>query len=186
MLGLYSPNLQTIKVLRGVDKINESCIKLLFSGCRKIKCIFISKPYDKPPVVLPSGTMSFISMYCKELEILKLYNIEQIYTDSITCLSQLTNLRILDLDLVRTELLFPIDVFVSNSKLETVNLNGDLYHDTIMRGLGAHCHLLKHVSLTSWAWRVVTDEGIIAMVQGCPLLESIEMHTFIIIIIIGR
>ena len=69
------------------------------------------------------------------------------------------------------------DVLMRNNRLERVKLaTGILYHGTVMKGLGEHCHLLKHVSLSTYEWYDFTDEGIIAMVQGCPLLETIELN----------
>lgn len=44
-----------------------------------------------------------------------------------------------------------------------------------MRALGVHCPSLKHITLCAMAWKEVTDEGIVAMVQGCPLLVTIDI-----------
>lgn len=68
---------------------------------------------------------------------------------------------------------FLVDIFASNTKLETVSLGGDWPHNAIMRGLNAHCYSLKHVRLGTSACQEKTFECIIAMIQGCPLLESI-------------
>ena len=114
-------------------------------------------------------------MYCKELEVIQLNNWDRVESDDITCLSKLSNLRELDIELVYGWSTFPSQVFSCNNMLETVILGGDLSHDTIMRGLGEHCHSLKRVWLGAWAWREVTDEGIVAMAQGCPLLERIDI-----------
>ena len=175
ILGSYSPNLHTLKILNGGDELTVESIVSICSGCPHLKYIQISEHPEMKHIEPPYETLSIISTYCKELEVLKLNNWDRVESDDITCLSQLTNLLELDIELVYGWCTFPTQLLASNSRLENVVLGGDLSHDTIMRRLGAHCHLLKRVWLGAWAWREVTDGGIIAMVQGCPLLERIDI-----------
>ena len=182
MLGSHSPNLQSLRILGGADYLTRESIETICSGCRKLKFIEISAPLDGNVVHLSGKVLESITKYCKDLEVLELNNFEHI--ESIECLSELTNLLVLDLHLVYywqgpfSWPIFPTEVFASNTKLETVSLGGDLSHDDILQALGAHCHSLKHVHLGAYQWRVITDEGIIIMVKGCPLLESINISAW--------
>lgn len=172
-LGLYSPNLQSLRIYTYSRGITEKSIENICAGCRMLKCIQICSPGSEFFTRPISRSLFVISNCCKELEVLKLYNWNHI--DSIACLSELTNLRELGLDMVRSWSSTTNAIFASNTKLETVRICGDLSHDLIMRALGAHCHSLKHVRLGSPAWEEITDEDITAMVQGCPLLETINI-----------
>ena len=176
VLSLYSPDLHTLKILNGTSRITEKSIENIFAGCRKLKYIQISEPHNSTFVNPFDGALASISKYCKELEVLKLNNWAHI--DSIACLSELTNLRELDLEMVTGWPNSPDEIFASNSLLEKVCLSGNLSHDIILRGLGAHCRTLKHVEITAWLPRVLTNDGIRVLVQGCPLLETIHISTF--------
>ena len=175
ILGSYSPNLHTLKILNGAEDLTVESIVSLCSGCTHLKFIQISEHPEMKHIEPPYETLSIISRYCKELQVIKLNNWDRVESDDIACLSQLANLLELDIELVYGWCTFSNQVFSSNSKLDTVILGGDLSHDTLMRGLGAHCHSLKRVWLGAWAWREITDGGIIAMVQGCQLLERIDI-----------
>ena len=63
-----------------------------------MKLIQISAPLEGKVVHLSGKVLESITKYCKELEVLELNNFEHIV--SIECLSELTNLLVLDLLLV--------------------------------------------------------------------------------------
>ena len=174
MLDLYSPNLHTLKILEGAYDLEAKYFESILSGCRKLSHIQISKDLIDPP----TETFVLIAKYCKELQVLKLTKCDTIKSNSIFPLSKLISLEVLEIDL-----LFswsnPLDaVFASNSKLTTVSFGGEFSHDPIMRALSVHCPLLKHIRLGAWAFQVLTDESIIAMVKGCPLLETIDISSW--------
>ena len=174
-LSLYSPNLQKLKILSRSNEIFLESIEALCSGCPKLKYIQIFEDIDRDDSISLYGSiLEPICKHCKELEVLKLNWLCDVYPDHIARLSQLTHLAMLVIDFFEWPC-SPDEVFASNTMLETVVLCGGLSHDTVMKGLGAHCHSLKRVSLSSQA-QMITDEGIIAMVQGCPQLEKIDIR----------
>ena len=178
LLSLYCPNLHTLRILYGARMITDKCIDTICASCCKLKYIQISAPPGSDFIASFDGALTSISKYCKELEVLKLNHWDDIRYNTIPRLSELTNLVELDLDMVSGWSTSFSTVFASNTKLETVKLGGHFPHDTILRALGTHCPSLKHVDLGVWAWLEISDVEIIAMVKGCPLLESIELSSW--------
>ena len=135
MLGLYSPNLHTLKIVNGADELTVEEVETVCSGCRHLKIFQISEHPDMNHIAPPHEPLSIISKFCKELEIIRLSNWDRVESDSLACLSELTNLIELELDLVYGWDSFPSSVFSCNTKLESITLAGDLSHDDIMTAL---------------------------------------------------
>ena len=173
MLNSCCPNLQQLEILHGIDKLSNKSFKLICSECYQLTHIHIAEKIENS-AFLPSRILSYISKYCKQLQVLKLEKLHGIDPPLIACLSNLTQLQMLNIDFLGSDgSAFPIEIFASNSELITFCLNGHFQHDPIMRGLGEHCHSLKYVILSVFFLEILTDDGIIAMVRGCPLLKTI-------------
>lgn len=179
ILGLYSPNLYSVEIiLSDTLGIIDADVESMCAGCRHLTRIMIAKDSDEHPLHQSGEALASITKYCKELEDLTLSSWEHINSNAIACLSTLTNIYRLSIRSLNCALSFPVEVFSSNMKLESLYLHGEFSHDTIMRALGIHCHSLKSVELSSLALREITDNGFIAMVQGCPLLETIYIDAW--------
>ena len=122
MLGLYSPNLQTLRILGDADYLTRESIESICSGCRKLKFIEISEHPEGDRIYPTSAALSIISKYCKDLEVLQLNRWDRVESDDIGCLSELTNLLCLDIEYVYYWFTFPSAAFASNTKLENVSL----------------------------------------------------------------
>ena len=179
MLGMYSISLQYLKIIADTDSITDTCIHAICALCWSLKHIEIIAPEDEFCTTLSHTSLSSITYYCHELEVLILRKWVEYdgHPDKYDFLPDLSTLRMIDIDMCGYGPCVSNEALESNNRLETVKLaTGTLFHDPIMRGLGEHCHLLKHVTLSSCEWYEFTDEGIVAMVQGCPLLETIEFN----------
>ena len=181
MLSTYSPKLRSFKTF-SVFRLNDyKKIENFFSKCTQLKCIHIS---DHPArdcvrlddrIILPQ-----IVKYCPQLEVLKLIDWANIEEGSISALATLSYLRELNIDCFDVMSSDSLVRLVSNNKrLESLSFQGMCWsHNDVMVAIGASCPLLKHVSLSTCYWREFGDEGVIAMVRGCPLLETIELACF--------
>ena len=181
MLSTYSPKLRSFKILYDVDRMDDNNkIENFLSKCTQLTSLHISSPQSIDTVHLGSDTIQLIAKYtCTHLEVLKLINWDDFENDAILALSKLNNLCELALGNVGLFLSDGLARLVSNNKrLESLTLEGMCWsHDDVMRALGASCPLLKHVTLWSGYWRKFTNVGVLSMVQGCPLLESIKLSS---------
>ena len=177
IVSLYSRTLRRLDILHGIDEISERSFESICSACNELTHIYISEHTDKIFVCLPTEILPIISIYCKALQVLQLSNMNELYCSSFACLAELTELQVLNIDFMGSDdSSFPSAVFASNTKLRVFSINGFFSHNPIMRGLGEHCHSLKYVTLSACVLEALTDDGIIAMVKGCPLLESIYIN----------
>ena len=183
-LSWYSPNLRYFKIIGGTYELSDDSIDALCAGCIHLKYIEITEDSSQGGFCrLTGASVSSIFEQRKELEVLVLGNWGNLDLSTLDC-SALSTLRVLDIDYPRNTSPDRLhDIFASNSRLETVKLTSDLDgpnlpHDAVMTALGAHCHLLKHVTLYTCYWDKITDAGIVAMIQGCPSLETIDIASW--------
>ena len=175
--NILSSSLQILKISGDTSHITDECIQTICIKCQSLKHIEITSPELEYCLILTHLSLYYITYYCQKLEVLIIEDWNDYNEQCDDYLCNLTTLRILELDVAAYGPCVSNDVLMRNNRLERVKLaTGLLYHGTVMKGLGEHCHLLKHVSLSTYEWYDFTDEGIIAMVQGCPLLETIELN----------
>ena len=175
--NILSSNLQILEISGDTSLLTDACIQTICIKCQSLKHIEITSPELEYCLILTHLSLYYITYYCLELEVLIIRDWNDYNEQCDDYLYNLTTLGILELDVAAYGPCVSNDVLMRNNRLETVNLaTGLLYHGIVMRGLGEHCHLLRHVCLSTYEWYDFTDEGIIAMVQGCPLLETIELN----------
>ena len=177
MLSIYSPKLQSFRALCGLHRLNDyNKIENFLRNCTHLDYIQISDDPGADFCRLGDDVIAMIGKYCPHLEVLRLKCWANISEVAIYALANLTNLTELDIDIFDE---MPSDSLVrlvsNNRRLESLTLDGMCWPHDEVRALGVSCQLLKHIGLYVCHWQEFTDEGVIAMVQGCPLLETIVL-----------
>ena len=174
ILSIYCRRLRRLEILNGIDTCSDRSFQSIFAQCRQLTYLYIARGLGNASIL--RDTLILLARYCKALQVLILVEMNLVNCSSIACLSELTDLKILDLDSIYSDCSFPITVFDSNSKLVRVQLKGYFSHGTVMRALGAHCHLLRYVAIFAACSDVLTDDSVISLITGCPLLELIDIN----------
>ena len=178
MLSTYSPKLQSFKVFANVHLLTDyNKIENVLRKCTALNCVHISEHPDADMCRLGNDVIQMIPKHCPHLEVLKLIEWANIDGCAVSAIANLTNLCEFNISSFDE---FPIGSLVrlvsNNNRLQTLFLDGICWsHNHVMKALGASCPMLKHVTLFSSSWRRFGDEGVLAMVQGCPLLETIDV-----------
>ncbi|XP_064614547.1 F-box/LRR-repeat protein 4-like [Liolophura sinensis] len=123
-----------------------------------------------------SSVILRLSSLCPALQELDLRSCQEVGSPGLSSLGKLTSLCRLNLYRTQVDAMAVKKIVRGCQKLQHLNLGSCIclsQHDTLMEEIATNCRGLK--SLDVWRWKSLSEVGLTALAENCPLLEEIDL-----------
>lgn len=178
---MYNSTLTSIE-FKKVAITQDSSITKLCTGCPRLQELTLDCEGPTDSTATDESTSS-IAKYCPDIHALSLVGWNKLTDVSLTPLSALASLRQINLSYCTGLTSAGLQgLLTCNRKLESIILLSELIpankweycNDAFIRCIGECCPLLRALSLD--VMLLVTEESLIALVRGCPLLDDLSLR----------